>query len=246
MVLYSEPNKIIADELRPDSPGRMHVRDDTFSIILDTFHDHRNGYLFTFNALGARDDWACTEEGRHWNRYWDPVWDVATRVGPDSWSAEVEIPFKSLRYDGEGGKWGINFRRTILHKNEWTYATAIPAVYTTQGIGKLSSAAVLEGLDGITESRNLEFKPFVTAAAVESRAELPGDVPTRDAFQPGIDIKYGFTPNLNLDLTVNTDFSDVEVDQQQINLTRFGLCLLFIHPHAPNLINLRSASTMPA
>ena len=99
VVLYSEPNKIIADELRRDSPGRMHVRDDTFAIILDTFHDHRNGYLFTVNALGARDDWACTEEGRHWNRYWDPVWDVATRVGPDSWSAEVEIPFKSLRYD---------------------------------------------------------------------------------------------------------------------------------------------------
>ena len=222
-VFYSDPQKIIADELRRDSPGRMHVRDDTFSIILDTFHDHRNGYLFTFNALGARDDWACTDEGRHWNRYWDPVWDVATRVGPEGWSAEVEIPFKSLRYSGEDVEWGINFRRVVLHKNEWTYATAIPASYSTAGIGKLSSAGVLEGLDGITVSRNLEFKPFVTAAAVESRAEVTGDVPTRDAFQPGIDIKYGFTPNVNLDLTVNTDFSDVEVDQQQINLTRFGL-----------------------
>ncbi len=222
-VFYSDPQKIIADELRRDSPGRMHVRDDTFSIILDTFHDHRNGYLFTFNALGARDDWACTDEGRHWNRYWDPVWDVATRVGPEGWSAEVEIPFKSLRYNGEDVGWGINFRRVILHKNEWTYATAIPASYSTAGIGKLSSAGVLEGLDGISESRNLEFKPFVTAAAVETREELPGELPTRDAFQPGIDIKYGFTPNLNLDLTVNTDFSDVEVDQQQINLTRFGL-----------------------
>ncbi len=220
-VFYSEPHKMIANELRYDQ-ARMYAQDDTFSIMLDTFHDHRNGYLFLINALGTRNEWACTEEGRHWNRYWDPVWDVATQVGPDGWSAEVEIPFKSLRYDGEAGGWGINLRRAILYKNEWVHATLIPPGYNhpSQGIGKLSSAAVLEGLDDITESRNLEFKPFVTAAAVESRVE---DVPTRDAFQPGIDIKYGFTPNLTLDLTVNTDFSDVEVDQQQINLTRFGL-----------------------
>ena len=223
MVFYSDPHKLIANELRYDQ-RRMFAEDDTFSIMLDTFHDHRNGYLFIINALGTRNEWACTEEGRHWNRYWDPVWDVATRVGPDGWSAEVEIPFKSLRYDGEGGKWGINLRRSILYKNEWVHATLIPPGYNhpSQGIGKLSSAAVLEGLDGITESRNLEFKPFVTAAAVESRAEVPGDAPSSDV-QPGIDIKYGFTPNLNLDLTVNTDFSDVEVDEQQINLTRFGL-----------------------
>ena len=223
MVFYSDPNKMIANELRYDQ-ARMYAQDDTFSIMLDTFHDHRNGYLFLINALGTRNEWACTEEGRHWNRYWDPVWDVATRVGPDGWSAEVEIPFKSLRYDGESGEWGINLRRAILYKNEWVHATLIPPGYNhpSQGIGKLSSAAVLEGLDGITESRNLEFKPFVTAAAVETDVEIPGVVPSSD-IQPGIDIKYGFTPNLNLDLTVNTDFSHVEVDQQQINLTRFGL-----------------------
>ena len=221
-VFYSEPHKMIANELRYDQP-RMYAQDDTFSIMLDTFHDHRNGYLFLINALGARNEWACTEEGRHWNRYWDPVWDVATKLRPDGWSAEVEIPFKSLRYDGEGG-WGINLRRSILYRNEWVHATLIPPGYNhpSQGIGKLSSAAALEGLDGITESRNLELKPFVTAAAVETEVDIPGVVPQSD-IQPGIDIKYGFTPNLNLDLTVNTDFSHVEVDQQQINLTRFGL-----------------------
>ena len=110
------------NELRYDQ-ARMYAEDDTFAIMLDTFHDHRNGYMFMFNALGARNEWACTDEGRHWNRFWDPVWEVATQVGPEGWSAEVEIPFKSLRYRGGDSKWGINLRRSIMYKNEWIHAT---------------------------------------------------------------------------------------------------------------------------
>ena len=215
----SQPDRIIANELRRDH-GRMHVRNDTFSIILDTFHDHRNGYLFYFTPLGARADWACIDEGRSWNQDWDPVWDVATRLVPGGWTAEAEIPFKSIRYRADGGSWGINLRRIVLYKNEWAYATPIPASYATAGIGKLSSAATLEGLEGISKGRNLEITPYAVA---EARADVGDETSGRRAFQPGIDVKYGFTPNTNLDLTVNTDFSHVEVDEQQINLSRFSL-----------------------
>ena len=215
----SEPGTIIANELRHDY-GRTHVRNDTFSIILDTFHDHRNGYLFYFTPLGAKADYACVDEGRSWNRDWDPIWDVATKLAPDGWTAEVKIPFKSLRYQTGGGTWGINLRRIVLHKNEWTYATAISPAWATKGIGNLSSAAALEGLSGISKGRNLEITPYVLA---EATADVGSKVQGKKEFQPGIDIKYGFTPNMNLDLTVNTDFSHVEVDEQQINLTRFSL-----------------------
>ena len=221
MSFYSEPEKIIANELRYDQP-RMYAEDDTFAIMLDTFHDHRNGYMFMFNALGARNEWACTDEGRHWNRFWDPVWEVATQIGPEGWSAEVEIPFKSLRYRAKDSTWGINLRRSIMYKNEWIHATPISPAYShpSQGMGKLSSAADLEGLKDISENRDFQLKPFTV---IESRNQPSDPQATGRSFEPGIDIKYGLASNLNLDLTLNTDFSHVEVDEQQINLTRFGL-----------------------
>lgn len=218
---HRDPDTIIANELRYDQP-RMQRQDDTVAIILDTFHDHRNGYLFMFNPLGTRSDWACTEEGRHWNRFWDPVWDVATKVTAAGWTAEVEIPFKSLRYRSGGGSWGINVRRAILSRNEWVHVTPVSPAYAhpSQGIGQLSSAAVLVGLEGIAGGQRLEIKPYMSG---DSSVQVDGLERVRSAIEPGVDIKYGLTPNLNLDLTYNTDFSQVEVDEQQINLTRFGL-----------------------
>ena len=220
-VYQTDVSTVLANELRYDQP-QMHRQDDTIAIMLDTFHDHRNGYEFLFNALGTRGDWACTEEGRHWNRFWDPVWDVATKRNSDGWTAEVEIPFKSIRYRNDGGRWGINIRRAILHRNEWVHATAISPAYAhpDQGIGQLSAAADLYGLEGIKGGRSVEIKPYIS---VDSSAEVPGLDRSQSGFEPGVDLKYGFTPSLNLDLTYNTDFSQVEVDEQQINLTRFSL-----------------------
>ena len=220
-VYQRDPDTIRANELRYDQP-QMHRQDDTISIILDTFHDHRNGYEFIFNPLGTRGDWACTDEGRHWNRFWDPVWDVATKITTQGWTAEVEIPFKSIRYRSGGGRWGINVRRAILYRNEWVHATQISPAYShpSQGIGELSSAADLDGLEGIGGGHNVEIKPY---ASIDSSAQVAGLERTQSGVEPGLDLKYGFTPSLNLDLTYNTDFSQVEVDEQQINLTRFGL-----------------------
>ena len=218
---YGDPDAIITNELRYDQ-ARMHRQDDMMSVILDTFHDHRNGYMFMFNALGTRSDWACTDEGRHWNRFWDPVWDVATRITAEGWTAEMEIPFKSLRYRSGGGRWEINVRRATLQRNEWVHVTPVSPAYAhpSQGIGQLSSAAALDGLEGLGGGQRLEIKPYLS---IDSSSQVDGLERTRSTIEPGADVKYGFTPSLNLDLTYNTDFSQVEVDEQQINLTRFGL-----------------------
>ena len=220
-VLYRDLDMIRASELRYDQP-RFHRGDDTISILLDTFHDHRNGYEFIFNALGTRADWAMTGEGRHWNRFWDPVWQVATEITAEGWTAEVRIPFTSLRYRDDGGSWGINVRRSILHRNEWAHATPISPGYRRpyDGIGHVSGAADLQGLDAIEGGRVVEVRPYLSA---DVSTQVDGPEKASLGFDPGVDLKYGFTPNLNLDLTYNTDFSQVEVDEQQINLTRFGL-----------------------
>ncbi|MBI2221946.1 MAG: hypothetical protein HYU53_12155 [Acidobacteria bacterium] len=214
--------RIVANELRRDA-GRMHERNDTFTIALDTFFDGRNGYIFYFNPYGAVADWACWDEGRVWSQDWDTVWNVRTTIESSGWTAEVRLPFRSLRFETQGPqRWGINFRRIVLAKNEWVYATPIPPEWAGQGIGKFSSEAVLEGLEIGRRSLNLELHPYVLGGAVQLRCET-GDCPTEVRRDQGIDAKYGLTPNLTLDLTYNTDFSQIEADEQQVNFTRFSL-----------------------
>jgi hypothetical protein len=212
---------IIANELRRDN-GRLHVRNDTFTLALDTFHDRRNGYIFIFNPLGAIADWATWDEGRVFLQEWDAVWDVRTAIESWGWSAEMRLPFRSLRFKQPGEqRWGITFRRIVLAKNEWSYATVVPPEWSTMGIAKFSSAAELEGVTIGSRAMNLELTPYVLGGVVEARCEVGCAIDgTRDV---GVDAKYGVTSNLTLDLTYNTDFSQVEADEQQINFTRFNL-----------------------
>jgi hypothetical protein len=213
---------IIADELRRDA-GRMHERNDTFTIALDTFFDRRNGYVFYVNPLGAVADWACWDEGRVWSQDWDTVWDVRTAIDDLGWTAEIRLPFRSLRFAQPGPQvWGINLRRIVLAKNEWSYAAAVPPEWGTSAIGKFSSAGVLRGLEIERAGLNLEVNPYLLAGVSQApcvsgacRGEGVGDI--------GLDAKYLLTPNLTLDATYNTDFSQVEADEQQVNLTRFSL-----------------------
>ena len=213
---------IVANELRRDA-GRVHVRNDTFTVALDTFFDRRNGYLFIFTPLGAVADWAFWDEGRAFSQDWDAVWEVKTSVEEWGWSAEMRLPFRSLRFQKRGPqRWGIQFRRVVLAKNEWSYATVIPPEWTTLGIAKFSSEAELQGVVVGRRSLNLELNPYVLAGAVQDTCGVSGcqtDV-KRDV---GLDLKLSVTPNLTLDLTYNTDFSQVEADEQQINFTRFNL-----------------------
>jgi hypothetical protein len=211
----AEPARILINSLKEDFDPRDN---DSFELILDTFRDGRNGYLFITNPDGAKRDAQVTDEGREINSDWDTVWDVRTQRNGDGWTAEIVIPFKSLSFAERraDSAWGINFGRRIRRKNEMDYWAPVPRRYE---ITRLSLAGELHGLEEIERGRNVRVKPFVAANlnrfAARDRVGLKA--------KEGLDVKYSITPSLTLDLTGNTDFSDVEVDEQQINLTRFPL-----------------------
>jgi len=216
----SHPEQIVANELRRDN--RNIFNNDNFAVIFDTFYDHRDGFLFHTNPLGALFDAQITGE-RNVNRDWNTVWHVKTGRFAEGWTVEMAIPFKSLRYkQGESQIWGINFRRIVRSKNEFSYLTPIPAAFRQRGITQLSYAATLVGVEPPSASLNLEVKPYATGAV---RTDLDADVPFENDLEPdiGFDAKYGVTKSLVADFTVNTDFAQVEADDQQVNLTRFGL-----------------------
>lgn len=215
------PERWVANELRRDTNQLR--QNDTFGVILDTFYDRRNGFLFYTNPLGARADQAVTDEG-NLNPDWNPVWDVRTGRFDGGWTVEMAIPFKSLRYrSGTEQVWGINIRRVIRRKNEWTHLTVVPAsAGVPGGMFRLSRAGTLVGLDLPAASKNVELKPYAVGRISSDKSVVPA-LNNDLGWDPGIDVKYGVTANLTADLTVNTDFAQVEVDEQQVNLTRFSL-----------------------
>ena len=216
----THPEKIVANELRRDARGIFN--NDNFAVILDTFYDRRDGFLFHTNPLGALYDAQVTGE-RNVNSDWNTVWNVKTARFAEGWTVELSIPFKSLRYkQGQSQIWGINFRRVVRSKNEFSYLTPIPAAFRVRGITQLSYAGTLVGIEPPVSSLNLELKPYATGAV---RTDRDADVPFENDFDPdvGFDAKYGVTKSLVADFTVNTDFAQVEADDQQVNLTRFSL-----------------------
>src|SRR6478609_9426654 len=217
----SQPDRRVANEMRLDTSQLR--QNDTFGVLLDTFHDKRNGYIFYANAIGGLADSQVTDEGPP-NADWNTVWDVRTSNFDGGWQIEIEIPFKSLRYQpGADQVWGINLRRVVRWKNEWSYLAQVPRALTTfRGLLKVSSAGTLEGLQAPSGSANLELKPFVLGGISTDRTVTPV-VQNDPDIRVGGDLKYGITQNITADLTVNTDFAQVEVDEQQVNLTRFSL-----------------------
>ncbi len=215
------PERWVANEMRRDTAQLR--QNDHFGIILDTFHDRRNGFFFYANPLGARADSAVTDEGSN-NADWNPVWEARSGRFDGGWTLEMAIPFKSLRYtSGDNQTWGINFRRSIRRKNEWAHLTALPASDGgSAAVMRVSAAADLIGLDLPSAGKNLELKPYAISSLTTDRLRTPAiaNDPSADA---GGDLKYGITANLTADLTYNTDFAQVEVDEQQVNLTRFSL-----------------------
>ena len=218
--LDDQPERIIANEMRRDSNNIF--QNDNVQLVIDTFYDRRSGVLFQTNALGALSDQEVSDE-RNFNRDWNAVWDVKAARTEDGWSAEFAIPLKSLRYRASGPQtWGFNIQRRIPWKNERSYLSGVPASYGGRGIYKLSSAATLVGLEVPLQGRNLEIKPYGISGVTTNRLANPvvsNDL-TGDA---GLDVKYGLTKGLTADVTYNTDFAQVEEDEQQVNLTRFSL-----------------------
>ena len=212
------PSAWVANEMQRDTPQLR--ENDTFWVAFDTFNDRRNGIAFYTNPLGALGDFQITNEGNP-NGDWNPVWDVRTGRFAGGWTVEMEIPFKSVRYrPGPAPVWGIQFRRMVRRKNERSYLTPVPISAGRRGLFRVSDAAMLVGLQVPDEGNVLEIKPYgiggsTTDVNVSPRTAWDGD--------GGVDLKYGITQNLTADFTYNTDFAQVEVDEQQVNLTRFSL-----------------------
>jgi len=190
---------------------------DSFEVILDTFADRRNGFVFVVNPAGAKSDAQIANEGRDVNTSWDAVWTVATRRDGAGWSAEIRIPFKTLRFErGANRDWGVNFSRRIRRKNEIDYWSPVPRAYN---LYRASLAGTLSGLPDASHGRNLRIKPWI---AVDS-TRPSGGAAFDNGRHVGADVKYGVTPSLTLDVTAKPDFAQAEADEQQVNLTQFSL-----------------------
>ena len=210
----------VANEMRRDNINI--VRNENIAIYFDTFYDRRNAFLFEMSPIGGIYDAAVTNERSPGNVDYNPVWDRKAGRFEHGWTAEMAIPFRSLRYKpGVAQVWGVNVRRTVRWKNEESFVIQVPP---NQGsvIFQISLGATLVGLEVPPASRNLEIKPYGIAGV---KSDLRADPPvSNDADKnAGFDVKYGLTPNLTADFTSHTDFAQVEVDEQQVNLTRFNL-----------------------
>jgi hypothetical protein len=212
----SDPPGIRATELRRDESFES---DDSFELILDTLHDHRSGYLFRINPLGTLYDATVTNEGQTTNENWNEKWDAKAQITRQGWSAEMRIPFNALRFvGGEEIIWGMNFHRAIKRKNEDVFWTAHNRNYEFDEVSRAGHLMGLSEIQGFT----MRVKPFFTTGA--SKAAEDGEEDTKHLTDVGIeDAKFLITPQLTLDLTVNPDFAQADVDEAQVNLTRFGL-----------------------
>lgn len=230
----SDPSKIIVSQARRDAS-----LNDTDSVILvfDTFNDNQNAFVFGTNPLGIEYDGQVAREGQTsglsfqggasstqrggisaFNPNWDGDWIVRSQVTERGWEAEMAIPLKTLRYStGTDKTWGFNVLRNIRHKNEQVYLAPIPRGFD---IYRVSLAAKVTGLS-LPPRRDIKLTPYVLGSAnrdysrTSDQVDRKGDV--------GLDVKWGIRPNLTLDATVNTDFAQVEADEEQVNLTRFDL-----------------------
>ena len=209
----------IANTMQHDSVQL--IQNDRFIVAFDTFYDRRNGVVFMVNPIGGFRDFAITDEGSP-NSDWNPVWDVRTGRFDGGWTVEMEIPFKSLRYrPGTSQIWGLQFGRRIRRKNENTHLTPVP-ISARGGMLRLSAAGTLTGVEVPRGNRTFEVKPYAIGSLATDINAVPRVSNQGDgAF--GFDVKYGVTENLTTDFTYNTDFAQVEVDDQQVNLTRFSL-----------------------
>ena len=204
-----KPELITAKVLRQ---GGQSWTDDQFQVILDPFNDKRSGYRFIVNPNGVRQEGLVINTSQaEWN--WEGIWQAAATQDEEGWVAEARIPFKTLSFDSESDTWGINFTRTIMRDNE-----TIGWVSRNQDQNPAISG-VLTGLKGLEQGLGLDVVPTLTVNGERTFAPHSSD----SRAEPSLDIFYKITSELNAALTLNTDFSATEVDDRQVNLTRFSL-----------------------
>lgn len=212
-----EPQRIVATQLRQDLSQDL---DDNFAIMIDPTLSRRNGYIFQVNPLGTQRDGEVVEEQAPpatdsiVDPSWDGLWISAAKMTEDGWTATIEIPFSTLNFRGASNvTWGLNFRRFIRRKNEEDEWSGFRRVF---GFWRISQAGVLAGLEHIKSGRMLIMKPYGLAGG-----QSLGTTPWSALHTGGLDVKYGLARNLIALGTVNTDFSDADVDQQEFNLTPY-------------------------
>jgi hypothetical protein len=188
--------------------------DDRMEMVLGTFNDSENSYWFQISAAGSRGDALLGANGRRFNKPWDAFWKGETRILEDRWIAEIAIPFATLSF-GEGDLWQGNFNRFRgVDRSDHRWASPRREL----PLGMISEAGQLSGFTGIQNGHGLEFRPFFTAAN-----DNPYDSPSVMTGEIGGEINWSITPQLKASVTWNTDFAETEVDNRQVNLTRYPL-----------------------
>jgi hypothetical protein len=213
-----DPDGILAYQIQRD--GSLHS-DDRFMLILDTFLDGRTAYFFQTNPAGMMGDGLIRVSARRGlNMSWDGIWEAQVSRGNYGWSAEIEIPFRTLNFDPRSDTWGINFQRTIRRRNEETLWSGW---LLNQSLFRPVFAGRLTDLNGMSQGLGLEVKPYGSASWKQTTNDETGQLSTKTPADLGADLTYSVTPSLRASLTINTDFAEVEVDQRRVNLTRFPL-----------------------
>jgi hypothetical protein len=223
LVLYDDDALYLAADMKDDQPELMTAKvlrqggnnswlDDQFNIWLDPFNDKRSGYRFQVNPHGVRQE-GLARSGDQVQWQWNGIWQAEAQQGDDGWAVETRIPFKTISFNPETDTWGLNLNRRVARSNEtmgWVSRnrTQSPAI-----------SGELIGISGIRQGLGLDIVPSLTATSTRDFSPRADD----SDLEPSLDVFYKLTPSLNASLTLNTDFSATEVDDRQVNLTRFGL-----------------------
>jgi hypothetical protein len=217
----SEPTRLLGNQMQRDQPFEA---DDRFLVAIDPFFDGRSGYFFEINPSGAMGDGLITgptgggDFGGEMNKSWDGIWIARVRRTAIGWTAEIEIPFKTVNFNPDTDTWGANFQRTVKRKNEESLWTGW---LRDEGLTRMSNAGRIAGIDGISQGIGLDLKPYVLGSA--SAAPGRNRPATTSDYDIGLDAFYNLTPALKANFSVNTDFAETEVDERRTNLTRFPL-----------------------
>ena len=216
----TQPERRVPTQMRRDGTN-LYNGNDVISIFVDTFYDRRNGFGITMNSIGGRNDGQIVNG--QYNSDWNPVWEMANGSFDGGWTLEIALSFKSLRYrTGTAQMWGFNALRTVRWRNELSVLIPVPPLRGMNSIRQPQLAATIVGIEAPPPSNNLEVKPYAVSS-LTTDARIGPSSPTLTDGDVGLDVKYSPTQNLVADFTYNTDFAQVEADEQQVNLTRFSL-----------------------
>lgn len=221
-VTYDDEYLYIAANLRDSEPraiqakqmiqGKFFYSDDRFWVMLDSFNNKRNDYFFQVNANGVRRD-ALRENNARFIDEWAAIWLAESQVHDDGWATEIAIPFKSISFAPESDTWGINFGRGIVRKQEFNLWSSHERQDWPAYGGEVT------GIEEIEQGLGLDVVPSVNIS--QQRDFSAGT--DKNGFEPSLDVRYRITPSLSATLTLNTDFSTAEIDEQQVALDRFSL-----------------------